>query len=100
MAARGLERRVDIPEHEIVESDRAAAFAESNAGAPVAEEKPPHALHARRGKPRERQLDLRAFVLLRHSALWPPCIGAEVDAVVHPGQIGADQKWRRQISGT
>ena len=95
MAARDVERGVDIPEYEIVEALRAAAFAESNARAAVAEQKPPHVLHARRGELRERLLELRTLVRLRHAALGPPCIGAEVDAVMHPRQIGADQKWRR-----
>ena len=92
MAPRNLERRVDIPEHEIVESERPLSVAEANAGAPVAEEKPPHALHARRGQPGERRVQLRALLQLRNSAVRAPCIGPEVDAVMHPRQIGTDQK--------
>ena len=45
--------------------------AESDAGAAVAEEKPPHVLHARRGKLCECQLELRALFLsaqCRHRA--------------------------------
>ena len=97
MAARDLERRVDIPEHEIVESERAAAVAESNAGAAVAEEKPPHvsARPTRQARANVSSSCARSSGL-RDSALGPPRIGAEVDAVVHPGQIGADQKRRRQ----
>ena len=94
--ARGVERRVDIPEHEIVEADRPPAVAEANACAAVAEQKPPHVLHARRGKLGERRCSSRArSSLLRDPAIGPPGIGAEIDAVVDPRQVGADQKRRR-----
>ena len=43
---RDVERGVDVSEYEIVEALWAAAFAESDARAAVAEQEPPHVTHS------------------------------------------------------
>jgi hypothetical protein len=95
VSTRDVERGVDISEHPIVKSDR--ALCPHNACTAVAEQEPSHVSHSRRGKVCECGLQMRTLVGLRNPAFRAPGVGAEVDTVVHPRQIGADQKRRWRI---
>src|SRR5688572_28110640 len=100
MPSSDVECRVDISEDKIIESERPAAGGEVNTGAAVAEQKPPYVSHTRPGKIRKHMVQLRALIGLCDAANRPPCIGTEIDPVVDPRKVGADQKGRRRIGLT
>ena len=68
MMTRRFERRVEIPEEELIGSDRPASSTECDPRASVAKKKPSHGSHTGGGEPGEHGLELRAFFLQGNSA--------------------------------
>lgn len=91
-----VDRGIDVAHDVLVETQRPSALAEANTCAAITEEEPPNALHSRPGERLERPIQLGTFPGLADAAVGPPCVAAEIDTVMKPGQVGADKKWRRR----
>ena len=94
MARCGVEGCIEITKHHLVEAEGLPAPAEPDSSASVTKKKPPHPLHICGRQSLKGLLELAPIIGLRNTPFPAPRIGANVDAIVDPWQIGAVQKGR------
>ncbi len=90
MLLRGSESGIDVSEHELIRRAGSSAIVVFNSRSAITKKKPSNVIDSGCSKLLEGGLQLRELVRLRDAATGAPRVGAKIDPVVNPGEIGAD----------